>query len=397
MGGFRGMSRLIALGRTAILARLLLPVQFGAFGVATLVLAFLEVFTETGINIFLIQENKDIDDYIDTAWIISIIRGIVITLFIILLARPIALFFDSPDSYNLILLISVVPLLRGFLNPSVIKFQKNLEFNKEFYMRTSVFVFESITAVILAYLTRSAIALAWSFIFGIILELILSYILVKPIPKFSFEFKKAKKIIERGKWVTASGVFMYLSQQGDDAFVGKIINVASLGLYQMAYKISTLPLTEVTQVVGKVTFPVYTKIANDTARLKRAFIKTVVAMSIVIIPIGLILFFFPREVITFILGPNWLGAQDVLRVLAIFGIIRALIGAPNAVFYALKKQKWTAHVLFAQLVGLALFIYPLTKSMGIVGAGIAAIISSLVSLPVSMYYLKLAFKNAEKK
>src|SRR3972149_7871504 len=78
MGALRGVTRGLALVKTAILARVLLPAQFGIYGIATLVLGLLEMMTETGINIFLIQEKKKVDDYVDSAWAVSIIRGILI-------------------------------------------------------------------------------------------------------------------------------------------------------------------------------------------------------------------------------------------------------------------------------------------------------------------------------
>ena len=79
MGAFRGVTRVFSLLRTAILARILMPSQFGAFGIATLILSFLEIFTETGINLFLIQEGSDLEEYVDTAWMISAVRGIFIS------------------------------------------------------------------------------------------------------------------------------------------------------------------------------------------------------------------------------------------------------------------------------------------------------------------------------
>ncbi len=393
MGGFRLFSRLIALGRMAILARLLLPAQFGVYGIAALVLVFLEIFTETGINVFLIQEKKNINEYINTAWTVSIVRGTLISLLILLVTPLIISFFNSPDVRPLLLLISLVPFLRGFINPSIIKFQKELQFNKEFWFRSSIFLFDSAVAVILVLLTHSPVGLIYGFLAGVVLEIILSFGFVKPRPRLAFEFKKVKRIVGRGKWVTASGIFSYLSQQGDDAVVARILNTASLGLYQMAYKLSTLPLTEITQVVGKVTFPVFTRIAGDLTRLKKAFVKTTLAMTFLILPFGLILFLFPREIIHFILGARWLGAADALKVLAIFGIIRAILGVPNALFLALEKQKWVANIQLMQFIGLAVSIIPLTIRFGIIGAGISSIISSLVSLPFALFYLSLIFKN----
>lgn len=387
MGGFRVITRLVALGRIAILARLLAPSQFGAFGIAAIVLAFLEIFTETGVNVFLVQEKNGTDKYINTAWVISIFRGILISAAILLVAPLISSFFNSPEALPLLYYIGLVPFLRGFINPSIIKFQKELQFNREFWLRTSVFILGSLVAVLLAIITRSAVSLIWGIIAGAFLEVMLSFIIVKPRPKFEFKLPLAKRIIGRGKWVTASGIFTYLSQQGDDAVVGKLLNTASLGLYQMAYKLSTLPLTEITQVAGKVTFPVFVRISDDLARLKRAFLKTTIATSLLIIPFGLILFLFPKEIITIILGKNWLEAVSVLKVLVIFGVIRAIEGVPNSMFLALKKQKWVAKIHLVQLIGLAIFIIPLTLKYGLVGAGIASIISTLVPLPLIVYYL----------
>jgi len=82
MGALRVVTRGFTYARTIILARLLVPAQFGVFGVASLALGFLEVITETGVNVFLIQEKAELKEYVDTAWLVSILRGILIFLMI---------------------------------------------------------------------------------------------------------------------------------------------------------------------------------------------------------------------------------------------------------------------------------------------------------------------------
>ena len=79
MGALRVVTRSLALVKIAILARILVPAQFGIYGIATLVLGFLEMLTETGINIFLIQKNKKVDEYVNSAWVVSIVRGFLIS------------------------------------------------------------------------------------------------------------------------------------------------------------------------------------------------------------------------------------------------------------------------------------------------------------------------------
>ena len=135
LGGLRIVTRIVALGRTVLIARILSPSQFGLYGIASLVLIFIETLTETGINIFLVQEDKKINEYINTAWVVSIIRGFIISVLIIVLAPFIASFFSSPEAVSILYIISLVPLVRGFINPAVAIFQKELQFGKEFQYR----------------------------------------------------------------------------------------------------------------------------------------------------------------------------------------------------------------------------------------------------------------------
>lgn len=392
MGILRGSTRLISFLRLIILARILTPVQFGFFGIASLVLAFLEMLTETGVNVFFIQEEGEIKEYINTAWVVSILRGILISLFIILSAPLVVSFFNSSEAYSLILLISLVPFLRGFINPAIVKFQKELAFGKEFLIRFSVFSFDCLVGIIFAILTQQASSLVFGLIAGVLLEIVLSFIFIRPVPKFAFDVYQVKRIIGRGKWMTAAGVFNYLFHHLDDIVVGRLLNPYFLGLYQMAYKISTLPLTEVTDVFGKVTFPIYVKIAGDPQRIKKAFIKTTLTISLLTIPFGLILFLFSKEITLLALGEKWINAASAVQVLAIFGVVRAISGSSSALFLAVKRQEFVTGLTLISLLGLAVCVVPLVMRLGIVGAGFSALIGSLAATPLIFYYLFRVFK-----
>ena len=281
-------TRVVAFFKTIILARVLFPAQFGAYGVALLVLGFLEVMTETGVNVLLIQE-KQVDKYINSAWIVSIIRGIIIALALVLLAPVIADFFHSPESKSLLYAMSIIPFLRGFINPSIVKFQKDLTFHKEFWYKFAVFCVDSSVAIVATVLTHNPMGIVAGLIAGVFTELILSYRLVKPTPFIEFHGEYIKKIIHRGKWVTAGGIFNYLFHNADNIVVGRLLGTMSLGAYQMAYSLSMLPITEIADVFSRVTFPVYRKIAHDRVRLRRAFLKPQLVITALTLPLGILL------------------------------------------------------------------------------------------------------------
>lgn len=385
VGAIRVITRFLTVFKTAIIARILTPTQFGVFGIATLVLAFIEIITETGINIFLVQQKEDADKYINTAWIISIIRGFIIS-FVILITIPfIIYFFNSPESLNSLLLVCFVPIIRGFINPSIIKFQKELLFQKEFIYKTSLFLVETIASVILVIILKSPTALIWALIISAILEVIISFILIRPLPRLEFKLPLFMQVFHQGKWITLSGIFNYFFQHGDDIAVGKILGTTSLGFYDMAYRVSLVPLSDFSETFARVTFPVYVKISDDTKRLKKAFFKSLGFLVILILPICAFIFYYPEIIIQIILGDQWIQIAPILKILSIFGFIRAISVFMYPLFHSVKKQHIVTLATFIGFLGLAITIVPFVLWWGLEGAAYSALFGTFITLPVLFY------------
>jgi O-antigen/teichoic acid export membrane protein len=393
MSGFRIVSRSVVFLKMAVLARILTPAEFGIYGIATLVLALLEILTETGINVILIQSKNNIDEYNNSAWVVSMIRGTFISLCIIVSTPFIASFFNTPNSVNILLLISLVPFIKGFINPAEVKLQKDLMFRYEFWFRTSIFTFDAMVAVISVILTHSVYGLVWGLVAGALLEVLISFSLIRPIPKLGIRKDYFNEIFHKGKWITAYGVFNYIAQNGDNLTVGKVMGASALGVYAMAYNISILPISEVSDVVSKVVFPVYVKMVEDKRRLMSAFAKSTLVISVLTILMGLILFLFSGQIISLVLGNKWLSGVQVLKVLAIYGVLRAISGSSSALFLAVEKQKYVTNMTFVRFVALAVTIYPLVKTFGLIGAGYSALFSVIIEIPIILFYVGRVFKS----
>lgn len=387
----RMATRVLALLKTIVFARILVPAQFGAYSVALLVLGFLEVMTETGINVILIQEKKH-DTFINSAWIVSILRGIIIAIVIIVSTPLIVRFFNSPESAVLLYVMSIVPILRGFINPSIVKLQKDLQFHKEFWYRLLIFVIDTSVAITLVYLLHDPIGIIFGLIAGVLCEVILSYIIVAPRPNIQWQAAYISTIIHRGKWVTGGGVFNYLFHNVDKIVVGRLGGTTSLGIYQMAYSLAILPITEIADVFSRVTFPIYTKIADDKERLKKAFLKTTGIIFVLTIPVFIAFFFFPVQIVGLVLGEDWGEVASILPILGIFGVVRTISGSTSALFLAVGKQEYVTVVTFVSMLGIAIPLIPLVTLYGILGAAIAALIGTLVAVPFFLYYTLKVFK-----
>lgn len=390
VAALRGSTRAIALIKAALIARILLPAEFGLFGIAFFTLAFLEVLTETGVNTVLLQKKQGIKDFLPTALSISILRAIFIATVLFFCAPFVANFFKLPEATGLIRATSLVSLLRGFINPSIVLFQKNLEFGRDFVFRASVFSFDAVVAILVTYITRSPMGLVWGLVAGVILEIILSYLMIKPRVWPAWRGEKAKYIIRRGKWMTGAGIFQFFFREGDDAVVGRTLGSSALGLYQMAYKIATLPISEVADVLAKVTLPVFVKIGSDKARLKKAYFKTTLAVSAFAFFAGVGLIIFAELLVRIILGENWLAAVPALQVVSVYAILRASLQPSLTLLISLDKQENLTMITLVGIVAMFVSIFPLVNLYGIVGAGISTIVGVVIQLPLTYYYVKKA-------
>lgn len=369
--------------RSVVLARLLDPAGFGVFGIAIMVLALLELMTETGINIFFLQNRDKIDKYLNTAWVISIIRGFSISILVLLITYPVTNFFGAPQAQPLLLLMAIIPIIRGFLNPSTIKFQRNLEFHREFVYRGTITIMETAAMIGFTWWLNNPIGLVLGLMTAGLTEVAMSYLLIKPWPKFKLVFSQARDIISSGKWVTGFIVLDYMFTQSDNIVVGKLLGTAPLGIYRMSYTLSTLPVTEISDVFYKVAFPTFSKMITEKKNLGHAIRTIVLTICILTTLAGLGIWYFAGY-ITFFLGAKWVAAIPVIKVLAFLGIIRSLSFSFNSVFMAFGKQKYVTMILFVSVLGLLFTIVPLVSRFGLIGAGYSAIIGAALSLPVAV-------------
>ena len=168
--------------------------------------------------------------------------------------------------------------------------------------------------------------------------------------------------------------------------VGKVLGVYPLGLYQQAYRISSLPVSEMGEIFSKVTFPYYSKYKKDLKNLRSVFLKTFLGTFALVIPFGILIFLFPYQTVNILLGKNWLDTVGVLQILAIFGILKALTNSVFPLFLGIGKQNWITWITLVGILGLGLTIFPLTNKFGIRGTAVSTIIGTIVTIPMSMYW-----------
>jgi len=236
-----------------------------------------------------------------------------------------------------------------------------------------------LVAVTAAYYLRNVWALLLGLLAGKLTQVIVSYIIHPYKPKIILDIAKARGLFLFGKWILGSTVLVFLITQGDDFLVGKIMGAVMLGFYQMAYKISNTPATEITKLLAQVTLPAFSKLQDDLSTLRNAYLKVIKFTSFLIFPLTGIIFSLAPELVRIFLGAKWLPMVPPMQVLIFAGLIRALISTTGPLFYSLGKPRIDTRCQVIRFFVLAISIYPLVTKLGLLGASLAVTASLLFS------------------
>ncbi len=379
--------RALQLGMVLFVARLIGPSSYGVMALALVVMSGLTQLSRLGIDAALIQrEEANVDAYLDTAWVMQNIRSFLVAAVLFVLAPAAAGFFDNPQLAPVLRVLALSPLLSGLQNPGLMYLKKDLRFDKQFVYTLSGTVFYVIIAVGYALATQSV----WALVFGLIasdfVRLVVSYLVhdYRPWPRFNLAY--AGEMFGYGKWIFASGVVLFLVMQGDDAFVGWDLGTAVVAFYQLAYRISNAPATEVTQTISSVVFPTYAKMQSDDRQLREGFFKTVQLTTFVSFPVAVGIAAIAPTFVSVFLTERWGPMVILIQLLAAWGLLRSLGATTGPLFQAINRPDIATKIQFGKLIIIAIFIFPATARFGAAGTALVIVGNSLVfSEPLSTY------------
>ncbi|AQT68371.1 Teichuronic acid biosynthesis protein TuaB [Anaerohalosphaera lusitana] len=375
--------------RLVIFTHFLTTEQMGVAVVGWLVMGGLEIFTKTGFQSAIVQRHGDIEGYLDTVWTIEAARSVLLYLLAFLAAPYAAVFLSDPSVADLavkVIRVSAICLIfRGFSNAAVIKYTRELQFNKLFHIEMWGRLLGILVGVVLVCVYKSV----WGVVAGRVAEefsrFLLSHILTKRRPTFALVFSKASELWKFGRHISVGILLTFLLTQGDDYFVAAFLGPAALGLYQVAYKISNLPSTEITRVVGQVAFPAYSKIQNDIPRLRDAYLKVFTLISFISVPVSVLIFLFSESVVKVAFDEDWQAIAPLIKVLVVFGFARSLGASRGPLYVAVGKPNIAARLQMLNLIVLAAVIYPLARTYDVLGVALSLALMQTVAQPVGFW------------
>ncbi|MDP2902553.1 MAG: lipopolysaccharide biosynthesis protein [Methylovulum sp.] len=304
MVGMQWVIKLLGIVSTIILARLLLPSDYGIVAMASLVVSLLQTITETGIAPYLIRKSDIVRKDYDTAWTLKLFIYIFLGLILFFFAEYFAGFFNNQLLTDVFKVLAANVAISGFLNIGLIALQKKLEYGRIFLHGVIVKISGFIVTVYFAYLLKNYWAMVYGTLATTIVSVLFSYVVSRYIPKLTVSGFRQQWAFS--KWYLIKNFSGYARMKTDQIVVGKFLGVEMMGRYTMSLELADLPASEVIYPALAPVYAGYAKLLNEPDKLDNAFITVVGLVSVIALPMFMGLMVIAEEFIPLMLGEKWL-------------------------------------------------------------------------------------------
>jgi lipopolysaccharide exporter len=379
---FKLIDRLIGLASIVVLARLLIPADFGLVAMATAIVAALEVLGAFNFDIALIQRPDADRSHFDTAWTFNVIFGIACGAAVLMLAAPTAAFYEDQRLENVMRALALAPIIGALENIGVVVFRKELQFRREFGFLVTKKIISAVTTMVLAFTLRSYWALACGILMSRMAGTMISYLINAYRPRFSLI--RYRELFHFSAWLFLNNMLAFISNRCADFIIGKTSGAGALGIYSIASEISNLPTTELVAPINRAVFPAYAKMRNRSD-LAAGYLRVVAMIAMITIPAALGIAATANLLVPIIFGERWLAAVPLIQVIAFYGIIQALQNNVPSVYLALGTPRITTAISAFHNVLVIISLIFMSMRWGSLGAGYALLISVAIVAPVNLY------------
>jgi len=376
-----------------ILARLLMPADYGIIAVILVITTFADRFTSHGIETALARQREKIDGYLDAIWTINILKSFFAFAAIFLLAKPLSLFFNIPEAYNVIRLGALLVVLPNFSNIRQIYFFTSLDFKKIFWRDFISQIFYTLTALTFALFVSASV---WALLAGHLVRIFtaaaMTYILYPSRPRLSFKFRPLLQFLSYSKWIVGQNIFDYIIGLIDQIFIGRLLGAEKLGYYAKANDLASTTTAPLISIIRKVAFYAYNTVQLDLKKIQDGFVKSLDIILLAAIPFNFFLIVEGGAIVNILLGQKWLSMVLPLKIIAVAQIFYAISSLTYPLFNSIGKPKINFQMTVLRLVLSAPLFYFGIQRKGIVGAALAMLVISLIILLYSIWQARPVLK-----
>lgn len=380
--GSSSISQIISFIFGIVLARLLTPEAFGLIAMTLAIIGIAGLLSNFGLGSALVHlKDANSSHYNSVFWLNTGI-GFTLTVACFFLSEGVANFYDRPELEKITQVLSICFLINAMNLVSRKRLVKNLNFKALAITDFSAMTISAIVAIFCAMHDFGYWSLVIQQIVRATIDLIFATLQAKWLPSLEFSTKATKELFSFSFNVFLVSLVQYIGSQADKVIVGKYLGAESTGLYDKAISLMMMPTTAISHAVSPVLFPSFSQIQDDTVKIASIFTRAISVVSLITFPMMLGLLVISDNLVSVILGQQWLEVIPILKILCFCGLAIS-VGTMSGSIYL--SQGRTDLQLKVNLVTQAVRVTAIACGVpwGVIGVTIGFTAGTIISVLVS--------------
>lgn len=377
----------VSLFQIAVLARLLAPEDFGLMALVAAVIAFAQIFADMGVSNAIIHHQKISQEALSSLYWLNVLAGVLLMLLLMLVSPLLVGLYYDPRMQVLLMVLSTSFLVVALDQQLRVIAEKNLRFRELARIELSAAFTGFVVAIGVAFAGGGVYALVAATLASAIMSTTLSWWMLADgwRPMWRLRMSEIREFLGFGAYMIGFNITNTVNLQADILIGGRVLGAGLLGTYSLSKELSLRLAFVINPIVTRVGLPVMAKAQGDKALLKSIYLKTLRMTASVNFPLYLAIVVFSPEIVAIMLGNQWQESAPLLRILALWGLVRSMGNPAGGLVFALGR----ARLAFLWSLGLMLFLVPaywLGAKFGAEGLALSLLIT-MVALPVPMWLI----------
>ena len=306
---------------SVILARLLLPTDFGLIAMLSIFIAIGRTLIDSGLNQSLVRATHPTQEDFDTVFIFNLIGSVVIYFVVFFTAPLISNFYKQPLLEQIVRVYSLTFIINAFFAIPNTTLTKKLDFKTQMKINTPSLILGGIVGVLLSYLGFGV----WSLVYSALVQSLAAAIQIwfwsDWRPTWKFKMDKFNLHFNYGYKLTLSSILDVLFNNIYTVLIGKFFAPAMVGFYNRADTLKQLPVTNIGSILSKVTFPLFAKVQHDDVVLKNLYKKIMQLVIFIVAPVILFMSALAEPLFRFLFTAKWLPAVPYFKIICWNGVL----------------------------------------------------------------------------
>ena len=386
-----GGTHVLSLLSMIVLARLLVPDEFGVVALSSAILAVAYLAQESGLGAALVVHRGELRPAAASAAIFSPIVAVGLYAIAFVGAPLFADIFNEPRLTEVLRVMALVLVLRGLTIMPLALLQRDMMFGWITAVELASGLAQAGTAVALAY----AGAGVWSLVFGQLAFAAAQLVVawwgspLRPSP-LEATWDSLRTLTRFGRHVGLANIINYGNKSAEGLIVGRILGSSALGVYTIAHRLAFMPVQVIGNILGRGVFAALALLRDDEAGFRRILLDNIQRIALLSIPATIGIVLVAEPLVIGLLGERWRAAVTPLQLLALTGIVRTFSSAAGEVFQALHRPYLRVYAETAHVALLVPALIVGAKWHGLEGAAGAVVLAdAAVGIPVVVVIMRL--------